>query len=227
MKGLKITLGVFHACCIVLICLMTAIALPTFNLSFYRYEYAKNNVAAHIGIQEDALMDVTDHLLRYTRGYEDNLDVTAEVQGVSRPFFNDKEKAHMVDVRGLFALGFWLRNGALIGFILSAAFMARIKMNPGKTNLWTIGVLLGATGVLVLLCAMNFDRAFTMFHQLFFTNDLWMLNPDTDLLLNMVPLPFFMDIAALVAGLFVAMLAAVAGLSFWAIKRYPAQGGKP
>ena len=40
-----------------------------------------------------------------------------------------------------------------------------------------------------------------MFHHIFFNNDLWMLNPDTDLLINIVPEPFFMDTAARIADL--------------------------
>ena len=45
----------------------------------------------------------------------------------------------------------------------------------------------------------DFTKYFVIFHHIFFNNDLWMLNPDTDLLINIVPEPFFMDTAARIA----------------------------
>ena len=41
-----------------------------------------------------------------------------------------------------------------------------------------------------------------MFHHIFFTNDLWILDPATDMLINIVPEGFFMDTAARIALLF-------------------------
>jgi uncharacterized membrane protein len=38
---------------------------------------------------------------------------------------------------------------------------------------------------------------------IFFDNDLWILNPATDLLVNIVPQPFFIDIAIFIGALFV------------------------
>ena len=38
---------------------------------------------------------------------------------------------------------------------------------------------------------MNFDGLFVTFHKLSFANDLWILNPNTDLLVALMPLPFF------------------------------------
>ena len=32
-----------------------------------------------------------------------------------------------------------------------------------------------------------------MFHEMFFSNDLWLLDPNTDMLINIVPEPFFID----------------------------------
>ena len=43
--------------------------------------------------------------------------------------------------------------------------------------------------------AIDFVSLFTLFHQLLFTNDLWLLNPQTDLLLMLMPEPFFIAYA--------------------------------
>ena len=54
--------------------------------------------------------------------------------------------------------------------------------------------------VLAGIIATDFNKYFIIFHHIFFNNDLWMLNPDTDLLINIVPEPFFMDTAARIAA---------------------------
>ena len=42
--------------------------------------------------------------------------------------------------------------------------------------------------------AVDFDRAFILFHKIFFNNDLWQLNYATDLLMNIVPETFSHDV---------------------------------
>lgn len=48
----------------------------------------------------------------------------------------------------------------------------------------------------------DFTKYFIMFHHIFFSNDLWILDPATDMLINIVPEGFFMDTAARIALLF-------------------------
>lgn len=38
----------------------------------------------------------------------------------------------------------------------------------------------------------NFDKTFTLFHKLFFNNDYWIFNPQTDPIIKMLPEEFFM-----------------------------------
>ena len=47
-------------------------------------------------------------------------------------------------------------------------------------------------GVFALWAAMDFDAAFVFFHEMLFTNDLWLLNPATDLLIRICPSSMFM-----------------------------------
>lgn len=56
--------------------------------------------------------------------------------------------------------------------------------------------------------AVDFDSLFILFHRLAFTNDLWLLNPETDLLIRLMPTDFFVHYAALIGG---SWLAAVPG----------------
>jgi len=63
----------------------------------------------------------------------------------------------------------------------------------------------------------DFTSFWVSFHHLFFTNDLWLLNPETDVLIMMVPQQFFSDLVAriiirFVSVFFVLNAAAAAGL---------------
>lgn len=147
------------------------------------------------------------------------------VFGQMAPVFNQREIAHMEDVAGLFSL----LKKALFMLAACALLFTLAGMKESTPRLWGKALLQG-TGLflflgaaLVLLCALDFSRAFTIFHHLFFDNDLWLLNPATDLMIRLLPESFFFAAAgrvALWAGLgLMAMLAAGAALTLWGGKK--------
>ena len=54
-------------------------------------------------------------------------------------------------------------------------------------------------GLLALFAALDFNTFWTNFHRVFFTNDLWLLDPRTDILIQMVPGQFFFDLVMRIA----------------------------
>ena len=50
-----------------------------------------------------------------------------------------------------------------------------------------------AIGSFSILISQDFTSAFTLFHELSFTNDLWLLNPAEDLLINLLPEAFLLQ----------------------------------
>ncbi len=56
------------------------------------------------------------------------------------------------------------------------------------------------------LLLIDFNKYFTIFHEIFFSNDLWLLDPDTSVLINMVPEVFFFQTAMIIIGVFVIMV---------------------
>ena len=67
-------------------------------------------------------------------------------------------------------------------------------------------LLLAAIAVWVLL---DFSSFWTAFHHLFFTNDLWLLDPATSRMINMMPLQLFYDIVVFVVVVFILLWAAL------------------
>ena len=49
-----------------------------------------------------------------------------------------------------------------------------------------------------LLLAIDFDKAFTVFHKMFFKNDYWIFDPITDPVINILPSAFFLHCAILI-----------------------------
>ena len=77
---------------------------------------------------------------------------------------------------------------------------ADIALVVPRSVCWGTGLFFAMLCVLGLVISTDFTKYFVIFHHIFFNNDLWMLNPDTDLLINIVPEPFFMDTAARIAA---------------------------
>ena len=69
---------------------------------YFEKEYAKYNVTEAVDMTMEDLLDVTDQMMAYLRGKRADLHVDTTMGGVSREFFNEREIAHMEDVRGLF-----------------------------------------------------------------------------------------------------------------------------
>ena len=206
-KTLKWIAGCVSAVCLALLLLYISVCVPTYSKWFYNREYAKNNVYQTIGISEDELSRVTAHMLRYMRDKEPELNLTAIVNGEKRLFFNDIEIKHMADVQKLFTVGDVIKNVSAALFLLSGAVFLTVYLKKHRLFLfrcWRNACIASASlllliGVVVLV---DFNGAFTLFHKIFFNNDMWILDPATDLLINMVPEQFFIDISVFIASVF-------------------------
>lgn len=204
-KVLYHILGLTAAFCLIFATLITSVeAVVYWNEHYFEKEFRKYQVAERVRMDPKDLLTVTDEMMDYLRGDRDDLVVQTTVDGEEREFFNEREKLHMADVRGLFLSAMALRLGAgILTFLLWAVLLWK---KQGLVLLrmlqWGIGLFLGGLAVLAALAATNFTKYFAAFHQLFFENDLWILDPETDLLINILPEGFFRDTAFAVLVLF-------------------------
>lgn len=192
----KIIAGIFSICLIISV-FVTAIDISCFNRSFYAREYTKLNTASDIGVSEEALDNMTDTLLDYLKDKRDDLGCVEEVNGIQREIFNKREKDHMIDVKNLYLSVIAIRNIAAVVCILSliyllyshsAGVIPAVFKNTGIVFAMVIAVL-------AIYAASDFDTFWTQFHHVFFPmNDLWLLDPRTDILIMMVPSEFFFDL---------------------------------
>ncbi|MCC8059755.1 MAG: TIGR01906 family membrane protein [Clostridiales bacterium] len=201
MKLLHNTLGVLCAFALMTVLLITSVeAVCYWTPGYFEKEYAKYDVLEDVQMEMDDLLDVTDEMMAYLRGDREDLHIMTTVAGQAREFFNAREIAHMEDVRGLFIGALSLRLIALavivVSLILLVVLKADIRYLLPRTLLAGSVLFFALLALLAGIISTDFTKYFVIFHELFFNNDLWMLDPNTDLLINIVPEPFFSDTAA-------------------------------
>lgn len=139
-------------------------------------------VDADGGFGRDFVQELNGEITAYLSGKRD------DIAGLS-----GRALMHMGDVRALLnrvvpaAVGI-----ALCGMTL--LFLSkRLRL---RSALYVFGafVLLGAVSAPVL-AGLNFHELFVRFHELAFTNDLWLLDPVEDVLIRILPEAFFSEIA--------------------------------
>lgn len=210
---------------IIVAVLIVSIEMFALNQSFFNKEYEKMDTAASIGMSEEDLENTTDVLLTYTAGNRDNLDMTAEINGQTEEVFGKREKDHMVDVQALYIAA---RNVRTIFFIAAPiliiiAFLvsrSRAVKTLCRSFLYTSVGFLAVVVALGLYAVIDFPSFWTSFHHVFFTNDLWLLNPYTDVLIMMVPEQFFFDLVTSIIIRFVSIFAVLNITAFIGLKMY-------
>lgn len=217
MKGIHWLLGILCAFVLMFVLLITSIEVVVYwTPGYFEKEYTKYQVAEEVSMEMADLLDVTHEMMAFLRGQREDLHVPTIVAGQSREFFNQREIAHMEDVRDLFVAAIMLRR---IGMAVIASAVALLVLLKARIS-WILpraicvgtGLFFGLTGVLAGIISTNFTKYFIIFHHIFFSNDLWLLDPDTDLLINIVPEPFFIDTAIRIGLTFGCSVAVVFGL---------------
>lgn len=152
------------------------------------------------GISESDLLQLDVGLARYLGGDQDDLDYQIEVFGRMQSAFNEREIQHLRDCRQLFAptVSLWLNIGlAVIGVAL--VLYGGIQKTAWKAAWLASAVFILPIGMLAVWAVIDFSSAFTFFHKMLFTNDLWLLNPATDLLIRICPQSMFMNLGLRIA----------------------------
>lgn len=234
-KKLWISLvGVIAAFCFMLIFLITAVeAVAYWTPGYYEKEYAKYGVLEDLPeMTMEDLLDVTDEMMAFLRGDREDLHVFTQMGGEYREFFNQREIAHMEDVRTLFIGGLWLRRIciAVAAVCLGGVFFWNRRQDGGDSSSQSrsllprslcigTGIFFAAALLIAAIISTNFSKYFVVFHHIFFSNDLWILDPRTDMLINIVPEPFFMDTALRIGIVFAVLAALFFGVNLYLWKR--------
>lgn len=209
---------------LIIVAVVFSVKTTALNPSFYTTRYEKMNFAETLHISSEDLNSGMTLLLDYLEGKEDSLEKTVVINGESRPLFNEREIAHMVDVRNLYRnalktawISFAGMAAILFGFLMKDKAKTPAYLTKGFLQaLLCMFLALTLLGIWVLT---DFTSFWMWFHTLFFNNDLWLLNPATDFMINMLPETIFYQLVLTIVLKVVFLLVPCAVFSFWYQKK--------
>lgn len=179
--------------------LTAAIAVPILCRPFYYAHITPLHLCEQTGLTREEIKTAFDEMLDFCLGGKEFST------GVLR--WSEEGKSHFEDVRVLFLLD--LRALAVCALALAALLIAarltgrRCARPLGRgPAFWAGAGLAAAFAAVGALAAADFDRAFTVFHTLFFPGkDNWLFDPDTDQIINILPQTFFRNCAILILAI--------------------------
>lgn len=194
----RIITAVFGIALAVLI-LTVSIGLPIYFRPFYYIQIDALDMVEKTGYEYEVIKAAYDEVLDY-------LTLPWCEFGTGELKHSESGAAHFADCLVLFNL-----NAVALIISLAVVIVLLLLKRSGKVELlsprglhigfWSGASLLGVFGIVAALAATNFDRAFVVFHSIFFpgkTN--WYFNPFTDEIIRVMPQTFFMNCAILIVS---------------------------
>jgi len=162
-------------------------------------------VAKYLGVENDP--QISTKITEYIGLTDEAQDVFAGEMAafmagetdMQPEILTEKEQQHMLDVRNLTQSAAGMSKTyltiAVVLAVVSAWTGARLKSRI-KPRL--IGGLAAVTVIMVIVQNIinqvtggGFEALFVQMHEAIFTNDLWLMDPNTDILIRMMPQPLF------------------------------------
>lgn len=193
---------------VLIVCVFfSSVQITVLDRNFFDSEYRRLDTSKQVKIAHSDLMEITDVLLGYIANDNDNLRIKSKVNGKEQYVFNEREREHMIDVKNLYLIWESFRNIAAVAvafvFLLCAVLVRKERLRL-FAKCYCIGAMM--IGVVVLglgvWMTIDFNSFWNAFHMLFFTNDLWQLDPNNSVMINMFPLQFWLDICTRILGIF-------------------------
>lgn len=190
----KRLLAVAKAVLMALVILSGAIALPILFRPFYWWHIEPFGIPEYMGLTAEQIKQAYGEMMDYCMGL-------SHIFSVGVLSFSESGAAHFADVRNLFILD--LAVFAISCVALSILCYVNRKEplrlaghTPGFWSAVGLGASFLAVGGLV---AMDFEKAFTVFHKIFFPGkDNWVFDIYDDPVINMLPAEFFANCAILI-----------------------------
>jgi len=209
--------------CLPLLLLAASVGWVANSFWFYKDGFEKYRISQTTGLSVQTLESIAVDLIDYFNSDAEYASITAIKDGESFELFNQQEVAHLKDVKGLIWLDYRLFLGALI-YVLAYTGVSlfrwrdrrQLARGVAKGSIITLGILvvLGIMSTLV-----DFGTAFTRFHFLAFTNELWRLDPAKDYMIMLFPEGFWYDATLLCGGMMAGLAVILGGASGVYLKR--------
>ena len=195
--------------------LTVSIGLPIYIRPFYYSHIEALDLPAVSGFTADQIRTAYDEVLDY-------LTLPGKTFGTGEMACSESAADHFADCRVLFDLNAWvlLGSGAVISvllFLQRKGTVGPLKLGSRGGAFWGALAAVGLPLVVGSLAALDFNRAFVIFHSIFFPGkDNWIFNWYNDQIIRVLPQQFFMNCAILIGT---GVLAISAGVIVWEIRK--------
>lgn len=185
--------------CLPVMLLTGSIGWAINSLWLYKDGFEKYEISRSTGLADTELEKAARGLISYFNSDEEYISLSAVKNDQTFELFNQREIAHLRDVKGLIRLDYRVLLGTLI-YVLG--YTAGSLFWPGKRYRRKLSreVITGSGVTLILMLALGlgtllgFDQLFLQFHLLSFANDFWLLDPARDYLIRLFPQGFWYDV---------------------------------
>lgn len=184
--------------------LSSAIAVPILIRPFYYSQIDSLGLTENTGYSRQQIIDAYDETLNYCTGLSDTFGT-----GILK--WSESGKSHFDDVKALFILDIRALISASVILIIFAAICIKTKYRPyrffGHTPYFYSGAgLISAVIITGVFIISDFDRAFNIFHTLFFPGkDNWIFDEKTDQIILILPEQFFYNCALIIIAVIILM----------------------
>ncbi len=190
-------LSILAAVSCFLFLLTAAIGLPIYIRPFYYAHIGYYDLEAVSGYSEPEIRQAYDQVLDY-------LTIPGREFGTGVLPHSPSGADHFADCKGLFLLsgGILLASGAVLLWLLWRR-QGPYRLGNRSAFFWAAVLAVAAPVCIGLLAALDFERAFVVFHAICFPGKSnWLFHPDTDPIILVMPMEFFRNCAILIgAGL--------------------------
>ena len=201
-----------------LLVLSGSIAVPILCRPFYYAHIGALGLPEQTGLSVEQIREAFDQMLDFCLGLRKDFAV-----GVLP--WSESGRDHFADVRGLFQLDLILLALSAAALLALVLFARKKKLAPARPlgrgpGFWAAAGLAAVFLAVGALAATDFQRAFVVFHALFFpgkTN--WIFDWRTDPIILLLPQDFFRNCAILILALLVFWCAVLIGADLAAGRR--------
>lgn len=161
-----------------------AIVFTVFFKQLYYFDINYLNIDKISGLPVETIKDNYDILINYQSiFYQGNLNLPDFAMSVAG-------RIHFQEVKTIFEV---IQVSMLISGIISIILLIKRFKEKEYRFLRLTGIItILIHSILGFLVAIDFDQAFIIFHKLFFRNDFWIFDYQTDPVITILPETFFM-----------------------------------
>lgn len=167
--------------------LIFSVLVSSFNKRIYKSVYRSDeNIKEFSGFTEEEYLGEIKRL----KGYIFN---TREDSSLIDSVYSEDEVSHMKDVYRLFQM---VRIICLLSFFAAAFIIIKNKKRISSIDISRRWYLFIIFPVLIFTPAIiKFEKFWTAFHKVLFSNDLWLMDPRYSLMINLLPEKIFYSIS--------------------------------